>query len=743
MRGAAKGSAGLITLWLGATACMPHAPVPAPDVPEGTRTLLVEVRSGPQAELWAFDATAPWQPPTIALPADAELTAYAYPESPESLQIELGVWRELRPNGRELPAAPWTAQRRLDAEGWTVDQPSRSPSEQLWLPAFDGPACWAKAGCLDAPADTGRATRCQVPCAIDELQTPALPEMPRGPGWQPETTLGPFGQVVHAPVMPAPVTCEGSDRQPYGAATCVASTACPADWPAAPTEANRARHVDPQAGPSGDGSTARPFSSLSEALARSLPGDAILLRPGTYLVDDGRYDDRHIVGGCPAQTVLMRPSVTQPWVVNASRASFRGLTLPGMRLTGTQTTLQDVEWRTLSLDALRLIDSSSASVRRALVRGGVSSGLVTLGGSTLLVEDTVIEQVARHAVQCDGGASVTVRRTAIRALLGGDRGAGIRVNTCTLSAAGVLIEASNSRGIEAKIRADVEVRDLVIRDLVFAGLVVEGDSDLEVRRALIERIERPSVRVVAGARADLEDVIVRDQTPYQTRGLLQVEAEATLKVRRAFLRPTSTHSLLSSDIALRIELYDTTVDARDSSLERALWVQGGGAIFERVAVAVDVGVGIETTAGNWLTFVAQDLTVRGGDIGLRLQRTTNFDATRAHLTGATQVGLQIGQDTRVSGDHPIQITDLHIEGVRSGAALQISGHSVATLRRFRLDSSAVGARVNAEASLDLAQGAVRGNRVGAEYVEGAHGPADATWIGVRFEGNDRDLAQVE
>ncbi len=161
--------------------------------------------------------------------------------------------------------------------------------------------------------------------------------------------------------------------------TPTAASDCPAtDWADVARErgADPETHVRSGADPaSADGSEARPFATITAALASLARGGWILVAPGTYNESLNPGVSVHIVGACAARVAL---TVSPPGAIVQARGAGARVDIRGVRLFG-------------GAPAIDVSGGGSVEVARASIEGSIGAAIHVTGvGSRLAVVSAAI-----------------------------------------------------------------------------------------------------------------------------------------------------------------------------------------------------------------------------------------------------------------------------------------------------------------------------------------------------------------
>lgn len=204
---------------------------------------------------------------------------------------------------------------------------------------------------------------------------------------------------------PALDACPDSAPVPGGGCVPVREADCPAsEWPDVSAESGGARLIHVRAGApdaGADGTTARPYPTLTRALAAAGPGEWVLVAAGEYEESLTFDRDVHLAGVCAAR-VGVRNTVLE---VTAGNVEVRGITLLGGSAGPATVSGARVTGGALALREVAIRDQTGSAVIAAGGTVTLEDSLVTGCGSAL--------EGASLAVRADPGSSLVIRRSAL------------------------------------------------------------------------------------------------------------------------------------------------------------------------------------------------------------------------------------------------------------------------------------------------------------------------------------------
>lgn len=322
------------------------------------------------------------------------------------------------------------------------------------------------------------------------VDAPSLPEDPTAPAPPLAPSLGPCpagwneapaSETLDTPVCDpwtdTPLECPGLTTQFLATGECVPiGAACPTGDYATPPPGVTPLYL--RAGASGDGTMARPFGSLTEAIAGAPAGAVVLVAAGDYRGPITAARAITLIGACPARTRLVadttefiRATSGELTLRNLHVAMMRGnmlvesaasLVLDAVVVTGQTAAMvagigpvavRDSYFRSDAPDTgtgIAVLAEGPVTVQHSVLRGFPEAGIVVYGArGVLTVEDSVVGgrfegEVFRggRSIQITEGATATIDRSSLD--LPGD--AGLYAEGATAVLRDVVVEELRSRG---------------------------------------------------------------------------------------------------------------------------------------------------------------------------------------------------------------------------------------------------------------------------------------------------------
>lgn len=530
-----------------------------------------------------------------------------------------------------------------------------------------------------------------------EIAPPSLTPCPEG--WR---TLADddAGEVCEPWPEGGAATCPAWEAHFPGDAGCAPiGTVCPAgDFPDVSTDPAAKLFVLAGAA-AGDGSLARPYGTIAEAVAVAAPGTLVVIGAGTY--DENLVLGAGVTlrGACPERTVL----------TSSAPHEFDGVIM----VSAADVVIRDLSIRDSLRPAIRVLETGGAAhLEGVLVSGTIPSGIVVTDGAQMTARSLVIRQTNTDGMRGYGlvvqlSASADVRRA--------------------------VIEENDGVGVFLRSSA-LTLEDASLRDNEGQGVLGMGPS-LTARRLVVEGNRGFGlITAWSSASLDLEHVIVRDtrsRLPDFTEGRgLGLENGATATIRRSLFERNRAFGLSALlDSTLRVE--DTVV--RDTSAEEAsggngvdVIVQDGAtAELSRAVLAGGRLAGVYALEGS-TTATLEDVVVQGtrwdgegfGGVGILVRTGADLSASRALIVDNQQVGIFVGGVSVARFEDTVVRDSRSADGGTFGVGLLARGGATVDLSRALFDRNRYYAIANGlDASLRLTDVVIQdtlGNE-GADY----------------------------
>lgn len=471
------------------------------------------------------------------------------------------------------------------------------------------------------------------------VEPPALE--PCAAGWIASTASD--GDVVCLPWADGTSSACGPGRALLpGTSECVRiGGACPAGaYPEGLPMDRTVLYVDASAGPSGDGTAARPFREIAVALAAAPDGAILAIAKGRYEELLGLQISKPITlwGACPEETIvtsILSMSAQLTIAIARVAVELRDLTIAGgpnggvgvrfpggsLRLRGV--VVEDVPLVGVTVSADAELDADALLVRNVSSATTGGQGITLFEGARGSVRRAAIESATSLGVHVTGGAEVILDSVVVR---------DVRPN-----AAG-----TNGLAIGAIDGGSARVRASVVERVYTAGILATG----------------------TGSSLDIEDVMIRDTRSRPSDGTsgsgIGVNPGSNASIRRVSLQDTDEAGLwISSAPVSATDLHIVRPRVRpDGSFGSGIVVFGDGAALTGARIEIvespDNGIRAEQAGAiARLTDVRIRDSAAPGDFarpgyGLSVAEGFDLEAERVYIDGErSNAVLAIEAPTRV------------------------------------------------------------------------------------------------
>lgn len=327
------------------------------------------------------------------------------------------------------------------------------------------------------------------------------------------------GQAACDAVLPTEACPKGTMAIP-GEKVCRAVAPC-GDAPF-PEVGDDALFVDAAVTATGDGTRARPFATIGEAILKARDGSTVAIAAGTYEEDLTVRHAMRLIGRCPEKVVL-KPKAATFTVRVLGSATLRGLSFTGSSTTGRASTALGVNAPDVVLEDVWIHDN-------------VEGGVWVLGdgpATSVTLKNALVEDNTEYGVRVLG-ARATIERSVVRGSksTADSSGAGViglpsetpTAHGSELAVTRSVVSGNKGAAVWA-IGSRVTVSASALRETdpgrqnptVSSGLTVSRDDDLgldadaDVIDTVIERC-RGNGMVTIGGRIRAERVVIRDIT---------------------------------------------------------------------------------------------------------------------------------------------------------------------------------------------------------------------------------------
>lgn len=568
-----------------------------------------------------------------------------------------------------------------------------------------------------APPDSGTEDSGVVDTGLGTTPDPPL---------SPVLTPCPEGWVSVDPGGGAPVVCDALPSPPAepcgpgeahfaGEAGCAATrpsgSSCPADgWPVDLPADRPALYVRADAPAGGDGSLDAPFTSIQSAVSVAVSPTVVAVAPGLYpgavsvdgvdvsvigacldVVIDGRgagnsVDLRGMTGGLANVTVLVDGAAgifVRDSTVALSSVEVRGE--PGSSpdslvfIDGATLVAESVVLRGPAETGMTLYTDSTATLRRTVIEGVQDDGLnlthALLRAESIVIRDFGAQAFAGSGIYAAGDSEVSVARAAIVG------GFGTPIFTADVSRV-ALVDVAISGPPAAEAAPDCAV-------------VVLGDTDFSMERVSMRGMRNNGIVVAEGVRFTAADVSIVDTGVSEGNAVgygLEIAAAATATLQRIYVDRATAVGLLLDGGSTTLDATDLVIGGTwahgDGTFGRGIQVQRGAfldltraELRDNREVAVAVAGAYSSLRASHLSVVdtlerlcsEEDGTCDAAGIGIGVYAEGAIEVDHFRVAGNFLAGVQIATDGG------LDLSDGVVEGNPVGANIQVSGYDTTRL----------------------------------------------------------------
>jgi hypothetical protein len=397
----------------------------------------------------------------------------------------------------------------------------------------------------------------------------------------------------------------------------------------------------------GDGTIARPFGTIADALRSATPGRTVALAAGRYDEAIEPTAGVRIVGACARDTVL---SSATP---SASRAVVTVLA-------------HDVGLAHLRIETSArpgiAVAEGSLRLDRVIVRDVELAGVLALPGGVVEGEGVLIDATrpragtGGHALYAEDGGHIELSRVALltssdAAVFATGAGSAVRLADATITGTRPAPASQGGHGVQAQLGASVELE-----------------------RTAVTENEDAGVFAIAGGTVRLTDVVVSHTRTREADGKggqgLYVQDDASATAMRVLLSDNHEVAVVARAATLALEdvvVRDTRAGADITSSGFGLFAEDGADVVwtrGRIERATSVGAAIVGSRAMLADVVIADPQPDHFDAalghGLEVGRGADVTCTRCAIErahGGAAIATGIGaaltlEDTRVTGTAP-------------------------------------------------------------------------------------------
>ncbi len=525
--------------------------------------------------------------------------------------------------------------------------------------------------------------------------------------------------------------CAAGEAAFPGDAACAPVGPCIDGFPADATDADV--FVDASSRGAHDGSRARPFDSIADALSAATAGKRIVIAPGEYGERIVITRDVELAFACAERAHVAIPDGLLV-DVTAGRATISGATLESASVVrvrdGASLTLRSVHLIQGEGAAIELLDGSHLEGDRMLVTRRPTSfvrhGVFLHDGATANLVRLDIARSELAGVYAEGArASVTLDRAYIHEIDDdGDHAALHVTDGAHATVRRSLFEHNERIAILAADRGDVVLEDTVIRDTRSSGDTGTLGHGVEVdhasawlRRVLAERNSNAGMHTAGGELSIVDSVVCDTQLAETFVGLggagLVMHALAIVEIERLHIGESRALAIVSTG---------STLEASDLHItDTRVGLPGGyarGVAFEGSSWAHITRMRLERSVELSLVAFSSELTLEDVEV-LDTLHTPCEGGVRCQ-TEPGGFGLGVYDDARVSLTR-FAIRDAPICGIQIAAKPDL-GPPVLDFGSGEVSGCGIGACIQADVDAEALQASVR-------FIDN-RAPVDATQLPV-------------
>ena len=487
----------------------------------------------------------------------------------------------------------------------------------------------------------------------------------------------------------------------------------------------------------GDGSLARPFTSIASALGAARPNTIIAIGRGVYAESLRVAHNVTLWGACPAETRVVSPTEEPALHLVSGTVEIRNLSFEGgsitLRAGGTRTRLwmEEVAITDAEHIALGVTEGAVVEGRGVVIAHTGEHGIIAMRGAHLHITQIDISDTTGHVLATDPGTEAVFEKARfwsprIEATTGHASSLSIRDGAKVTLEEGVI---EGTLGVVALVRHDgsaLTLDRIVVRESApdfGLGLWATGNGSLNIRRTRIDDSAGNGISIFNGAHGTLSDVVIRRTITQHEDGWVGSSIyanRASITAARVAIVGGQANGVTSHDAALVFEdieiqnLLPIPGDLGDSAL--AIWTKDSTLTVNRLRIS-HVENAIIAMASD---LMIRDLTIEetGGSSsheisGMAIAATfgSRIALERMSISRARSVGIFAeGQSEVIATDARIsQTMERHCAGgcgdATFGFGLIAAREGHVTAERFEVVESALACAQIAEGGeMDLRDG---------------------------------------
>jgi hypothetical protein len=496
----------------------------------------------------------------------------------------------------------------------------------------------------------------EVPAADGGCLIPGVPADACGAGFEPDGANG------CEPVLPSTDCGRGSFAVPGQTECHPVGTCLDRSWTGIGVD-DTTEFVDAAyAGAESDGTIAKPWTTISDAVAAAAPGAIVAIAAGSYAEDvDITGKPVRLWGRCPAMVEVSGSAYPSAVVIRqgAAGSELRNLSITGeatgVFVSAADVVLDSVWIHDTALQGLVVSDElaeTSATIDKSLIENAAVGGVLSMGGSLDVLSSSVRDaHAASDGVEGRGIGAVRSPFTGDRARLSivgsvieRNEDIGVAVHGSVARVEATLIQDTLPQQVDLKAG-----RGINVQPIGFTNMPSAIGSEVVVIGSVLRRNTEIGMYLI-GSDVTVEATVVRDTLPQAAdsshgRG---IECGGALLARDLFRGAVSIRSSLvtqSREVGLFVS--DTELTLHATRIESTLAAGDDGALGDGLAV---YGGEVQTMVRVESSWIEQSARAGVGCFGADVQMTgSRLECNAIDLDGEPLAGtpyeiIDLGQN---------------------------------------------------------------------------------------------------
>ena len=444
----------------------------------------------------------------------------------------------------------------------------------------------------------------------------------------------------------------------------------------------------------GDGSAARPFATIPEAVAAAADGDTVLVAAGEY-TRPVSIDRPMTLRGVCLDAVMSGGAhfgVSADVTIESFRMqeSFLGLTV-----WSGDVVVRDFASRDVPSDGVSVF-GGTLRLENVSVRGARGDGVQMGRGAELVARGLEVSDASNYSLELASAADVSDAVVTVE--IAGNVELIRCISDCDVRLSRLVVESSTRTSVTV-LGGRFEMVDSLVRGPPLAaavegpGLFFHTGADVELTRVRLERGRWFGLLVGGASSLVATDLVIDEVVPGVSagggHGLAAVEG-SQMELTRVWVERADVVGVLISDAATAVVARDLTVrdtDAAASGLHgRGIQVQEGASLIgERLLLSGNREASMVVSSGasaRWtdatIAATRERACVSDGcdpaGIGLAAYLRASVSLERFSVVDAALVGVQVAHDGE------IDLLDGEVARCPIGANVQVDGYDLERLR---------------------------------------------------------------